>query len=643
MNPPFQKKADGLRVSTRLIWFVLSFVTGALSAQAHSCGPARIELRVGEACAWKITADLTEVDSKYSPVLEGQRGVAEVTPLRNFQARHGDFVIVAKAPGTNMLGVAWGYAPTGAAGFCEVQIIVKANAGGGEAFQTTQRAGLISVRHGATSISGSALRSMLDDCIPVAARKLLIFTQCYGGSLASDPALVDAPNIAIASATSPNQTGKYGGYHDDAARALRPESGRTALDLHQAASHGKMTVAPSPFGAQVPKGELMKSSEWPRTAGGLALSDFSLEPVSVAGAVKSRHVVVFMGQPEAKTVSVQTHDGTITIPSAQGASVVIDDVADRNAIQEIFHNQPNTTVHTAGGSPSAGNPAAGQNGWEFPGDAEGLKRAMRAAGDAIRNSPDPAAEQFILFVGDHGSEGASLHAAPVTLSASASLSLAVNLSALPGHAEFAAGMQYDLNNLPNVTIELIPTVGGNPPNPVVPPLNPATLDFEVAINLPNSPSIILGPPLLGLLDWNEDGLVSGQKGERAILQFPLEESLLIHRLGGAPFEMGIRNRSAIPVTLISTLITSGAIAKPAYTVPPPLITSITQNASGRLQLTILGPSGQSFDLMSSEDLVNWKLVRTVFFSQATQQVEFAPAPGAARMFVRLQMKLPRLP
>src|SRR5204863_2244803 len=44
----------------------------------------------------------------------------------------------------------------------------------------------------------------------------------------------------------------------------------------------------------------------------------------------------------------------------------------------------------------------------------GLERALREAGDAIRNSAFPADEQFVLFVTDHGARG---FYAPMAMSA----------------------------------------------------------------------------------------------------------------------------------------------------------------------------------------------------------------------------------
>lgn len=624
----------------------LLLLHGILAAHAHHCGPSRVQLRVGEACPWKITADLTEVDSLYAPVLEGPTRIVDVTPLKNFQARHGDFILVGKAPGTNVLSVAWGYPPTGAFGVCDVEIVVTTNAPSTGSLETVRRMGLISTRSGTMDITAPELKSLLDEFIPAAAPKLLIFTQCFGGNIAQDPSFVDAPNLAIASATSPNQTGKYGGYHDDAARALKPVAGRTALDVHQISSQGKMTAAPPPEGVTRSKDELLKSSEWTRSAGGLALSEFPLDPVG-SGRVKSRHVVVFMGQPEAKNVLVQTHDGNVTIPSAQGTEALIDDNADRDAIKANFLGQPNTTVRTAGGQPNPENPAAGQNGWDFPGDVEGLKKALREAGDAIRNSPDPAAEQFIFFVGDHGSEGVPLFLISKPLAIGASLNFSLNLGGLVGKLELQKDILPDYSNIPTISVQVSPAP--SPPNanaggPAIhAPAASPTFGLQLELLRPNRPALVFTEFRSGVFDLNDDGIVSAARGEHATLAFPIPESLLLRDLFEGPVDIVVRNTSSTALTVSAIHLTTGSLSKPNYTIPTPIISEATLGTDRRLALTIIGPTGETFDLMTSSDLLVWTRARSVIFNNEVIQVFLNPTALGRPQFVRLQKPLPRLP
>jgi hypothetical protein len=622
----------------------LLLLIGVLPVAAHFCGPRRIELKVGEACLWRIVADLIETDSRYSPVLEGPGGV-EVSPLKNFMARHGDFVIVGKAPGTNKLSVAWSYQPTGAVGLCDVEIVVVTNQTG-VTYQSPGNFGFLSARSGAADISAEDLRSLLDRYVPAEAKKLLIFTQCYGGNMATSDALVNAPNIAIASATSPKQTGKYGGYHDDAARALRPADGRTAQDLHQTASQGKMTMTPAEGGMLQDKSVLHNNSEWPRTAGGLTLSSFSLDPVSATGPVKSRHIVIFMGQPEAKQVIAQNHDGSITIPSAQGTLMTIDDVADRDAVKASFSNEPNTTVTTAGGNPSPDNASAGQNGWDFPGDADGLKRAIEQAGQAIRASADPATEQFILFVGDHGSQTSPFLVTPYSLGAGSSGLFNVNLENSGVSASLSYTLQLSVDNQPAINLQYtLAPGGGQNPQLQAPALAgaAAVANIQVELTIPGQPVIRLSQPTVHIFDIDGDGVVEPGLGEHVNLQFPVAETLVLRHLLLQPFEAKVINGTTTNLVLQQFGLSTGRISREAYVIPPPLITAVRPAPAGRLELTLEGAPGYSFELRSSTDLTTWTLVRTVSFSQAIMKVEVTPPSGSGPVFFRLEKKFPRLP
>ena len=98
----------------------------------------------------------------------------------------------------------------------------------------------ITGHNGRGAITPSQLSEMLAAHIPGATPKLLVFSQCYGGNIADAPAFRRMANTAITSGTSPGQQGAYGGYHDDAARALRPGTGRTAMNVHRDGFAGRM-------------------------------------------------------------------------------------------------------------------------------------------------------------------------------------------------------------------------------------------------------------------------------------------------------------------------------------------------------------------------------------------------------------------
>jgi hypothetical protein len=194
------------------------------------------------------------------------------------------------------------------------------------------------------SIFDTQLRDLLDAHIPVgnAHSTLLVLTECYGGDKMDD--FAGRANTTTLSATSPGQTALYGGYHDDAAKALKAGVGRTSDTVHDAGVAGK-------------KGHEMPLKQGPGA---------SLEPTNAAGPIKSRHVLVYSGLTNNPL-----------------------DVADRNSIQANFAGDANTTVTTVGGP--------GGGGWNHPGTFNGLRDALKAIGMNMN-----ANEQFILFVTDHG-------------------------------------------------------------------------------------------------------------------------------------------------------------------------------------------------------------------------------------------------
>src|SRR5688572_3101483 len=85
----------------------LALLLSTCVLQAHICGPPRIEVKVGQACLWRVFADRQEALSQYVPTVAGPAGIAEVYPKSTFFAHHGDFLITGVQPGTNTLVVNW--------------------------------------------------------------------------------------------------------------------------------------------------------------------------------------------------------------------------------------------------------------------------------------------------------------------------------------------------------------------------------------------------------------------------------------------------------------------------------------------------------------------------------------------------------
>lgn len=197
-------------------------------------------------------------------------------------------------------------------------------------------------------ITELALRAMLDRYIPQYQSTLLVFTLCYAGDMVDS--FDGRPRTGVLAANAAGRITSYGGYHDDAARALDSAPGHTSGDVHAAGFAGK-AAAEAPF-----------------TAGDV----ISLAPVEPTGEIQSRHVLVYGG-----------------CRSNNPASTALD-VADRDAVVANFAGDLNTTVTTVGMDGATG-------GWNFPGTLEGLRQALEQIGGQMNEH-----EQFILFVTDHG-------------------------------------------------------------------------------------------------------------------------------------------------------------------------------------------------------------------------------------------------
>lgn len=587
------------------ILFLPFLLFAALNLQAHFCGPAEIELQVGETLTWRITADLTEEESIYTPSINGPANVVQVFPDHQFHSRHGVFVFRGLSVGTNTLSVHWLYSGNGANATCQVVIKVIDDPRPLR-YDTTPREGSLVAYD--FSVPADTLRGMIDRFIPAETEKLLVLTECFGGNIIYSPSFADAPNTCIISATVPNQTGKYGGYHDDAARALKPENGRTALTVHSEGVQGKKTAVPGP-GETNSFAFQFRYSEWPLTGGSMPPEAFSLEPITPASQVQSRHIIIFMGEPETKNLRVQTH-GTITVPTPYGSVLPISDLADRDAIKQNFAGQPNTTIITAGGAPSAIDPAAGQNGWDKPGTSFGISRSIRAMGEAIASSDNPAREQFILFVGDHGGTGYEAAPSQVVAKAGTSAELPDLLEIVHRSDELYKFLIQDPNSAPSLRVEIEPSGLGQLSTGGFAPFSefPAG-SFAAVLSDENGNRLELTAFSQFSFDWDEDGQIEPADGEYTVLNFPMSEASLLRNFAGKAIDVTFRNHSENDLLLAQFTLLYGDAPRTDYLVPPPRVVS-TSIENGQFIFTVEALQRHRYALDVSTDLVNWTEVTT---------------------------------
>jgi hypothetical protein len=604
----------------------------ASAVQAHDCGPPQLTLLAGESYTWTITADFFETSSQYTPAVTGPAGVALVTPATFFLAKHGVFTITGLTPGTNTLTVNWFYPGTPAGGICSVQINVLPASTNVNA-QSVVREGALTSWDGSNSIRARVLRDAIDHYIPAVAKKMFIFTQCYGGSMAF-ARFRDIPNATVLSATSPNQLASFGGYDDDAARALAPGIGRTARDVHEAGAIGKKTLPPL-HGAPPPaKSNDMRSSEWPRVTGDLALTDFSLASVSGGGPIRSRHIVIYAGDPDGAGVRSSIH-GDATIPDANGNRTnQVHDASYRDTIKENFRDEPFTTVRSVGGPPDPANPTQGQNGWDLPGSLEGLEAALREAGDAIRNAADPSAEQFILYVTDHGAAGwkAPNPTAPTLPAAAATAAIRGLRIQDPDLAPTIDALRMDPENRCGAILELLGgqnPLGLLPQSLLVPNLQPG--DIVLEIHPTNAPVARFTNFNLTPIDFDDDGQIGSVPGEAVQLFFPVAEEQLITLLQSSALDVIIDNQTLTSFTLESFEFNSGAIGKSSSMVPPPWIVRTRRLNPTQVELMVRGIAQYSYAVESSADLVTWQRApQTYFFADVMTLT--ASITGDARFY-----------
>lgn len=344
------------------------------------------------------------------------------------------------------------------------------------------------------AIRGSELRTWIDEFIPAQSNRLLVLAECYGGNLAGS--FAGLANTAVASATVPGQQAYYGGYDDDAARALKPGISRTAQTVHDAGVAGK------------------NAKETPSTGGGLALGDFSLDDTDASGPIQSRHVLDFAGQPDA------------------GAGR---DNDQRDKIKKNFEGQINTTVVTAGGN--------GTGGWTLDGTAAGMRAALKQIGDAIRASTDSAKEQFIFWGGDHGSTVKIEKVEPAAVSPGGQVTF-VGLTGFTAGEVDTETLFGDPANVPGFTV-YIPFFGEHThmvgdPFAYAPYFQPGDWGLE----LDNGLGVHLN-----LTDFTEqyveygDGIIGNQAGEGINLLFQLDEAIFINSFFDVSVDLSLFNQT----------------------------------------------------------------------------------------------------
>ena len=399
---------------------------------------------------------------------------------------------------------------------------------------------------------GRWLDLMFDDEMP----KFLVFTQCYGGDFADHPAIKGLPGAAVVSADKVGEEADNGGYHDDAARALKPANGRTAKDVHAAGKAGKADV------------------ETPLVRGTLALDKFSIESTSKTGAVRARVIVVYLARPISKEILFMPNNfpgsGKPTIPLAEGKTkkdphrlVRIKDIADRDAITKAFRGEADTTIINVGGRPGM------KKQWDFPADRRGLLGAFVKARGVFRalkkTEPnlDPSKLQLILFVGDHGNDIVTSSGRKTVRKGSRS-DVATGFRSSPSTPGRLRVLEATPDNQPKISVRLDMEGRNVPLRRITGGFAPlfGTGDFALTV----TPADGLGP--IEIADFFEDALnedddlvLGNNPGEGLVLHFPVDETDFRDRLLDATIDVALSNNTNDDV--IADLVTqdTGALQR----------------------------------------------------------------------------------
>ena len=405
-------------------------------------------------------------------------------------------------------------------------------------------------------ISDRQLQQLIDAAVPAASKRLLIFAQCFGGEFAAS-SLFNTVNTATTSASAADQEAHYGGYHEKAADGLKPEAGRTGQTVHDEGVAGRFNAGDG-------------FTEDPQTGGGLGLSDFSLEPINGTSTVKSRHILIYIGKPDRKTR--RDPDTGEKVPDAQGNDQFVEDVADRDSIISNFSGQPNTTVHSVGGAPDPSDPTVGTDGWDRPGNFDGLAAALHDIKQEFDKAADASKEQFILFVGDHGAYRTARSSA--TNVPATSRSVVAGDFAVPPLTESAQiGLLGDHQN--TTTVEFFVDFTG-----FFSPVEYDTNGDYIPLHMPGDFAIdvtpIGGGTTVLLTDFFEEFRDDGSDelgdapGEGLQFRFAVDEATWMS-WAGQTVGIGVTNNNAFDVEVATVAFSSGPLSRGPH-LPDPIFT-----------------------------------------------------------------------
>lgn len=386
-------------------------------------------------------------------------------------------------------------------------------------------------------ISANSLKTFINRYVPRESKKFYLFAQCFSGGFGAVGPFNDDPNVAVAAASGPNQEAIYDGYHEEAIQNLKPETGRTAQNVHDAGVQGRLPDA--------------ASKEDSNTGGGMPLSMFSLEPTTADGAVRSRHIIFWAGKPENHTrFNVETNEPLL---DANGQKQKVGDVQDREQVRSNFAGQLNTTVYTVGGEPGA-------EGWDFPADIRGLEQALQRVQQDIQATGNPAAtEQFIFVASDHGVLLSLNPELPATCVRGAQCALG-SVPALT--TEQVSGVRFDPMAVPGLQL-FMPADGQNLPivrNPDgshVPFYGPGSAVLEVT---PAGGTPLVLDTFIERLGGFSDNILGNEPGDGVSFFFPVERSVFLRDLTGKSLTLRLTNNGPLPMTFGEIAQTTGPIA-----------------------------------------------------------------------------------
>lgn len=395
--------------------------------------------------------------------------------------------------------------------------------------------------------------AMLLGAMPQDVDKLLIFTQCFGGNIARTPSIATLPRTAIASGTSPGEVGFYGGYNDDAARALRPGTGRTGSTVHTAGTAGKY------------------EKESPITAGTKTLGSFSLESTRTSATVTARVIVIYMGKPDTKREWLWTDQNGITHPAPESwvpgspmppgrtyQQTSINDASDRDAIIRNFANEPNTTIISVGDFPTANGRA--KPGWNQPATRRGLYNAIVGASGILQHyAASDLQPQFILYVGDHGNLGRGKAANAGSRRNTRSV-IDQSFGALPRDPSLREQLLREPNNQPAFSVFLTPFPSGTLLPSSQSALNLSNASFRLhltsataAHDLNTSEVVVFNP---------DDSAQLGDGPDEGIwIHFNVAEQMFLDDLTGVTLKLELTNDSDLDFTVTEIVQSTGAVSR----------------------------------------------------------------------------------